>query len=133
VLNLRERWRLSILARVLRVLTKRDRKKIIAIAIIQICMSFLDLLGVLMIGLLGALAVNGIGTGNQSGTVATILKFLNVSDLSFQTQALFSSLEESCFFSAEGELLFQQIWLLDCSHSHSYLSKAKPPKKCFMP
>lgn len=88
MLNLRERWRLSILARVLRVLTKRDRKKIIAIAIVQICMSFLDLLGVLMIGLLGALAVNGIGTGNQSGTVASVLKFLKVSELSFQTQAL---------------------------------------------
>ena len=88
MVNLRERWRLSILARVLRVLTKRDRKKIIAIAIVQICMSFLDLLGVLTIGLLGALAVNGIGTGNQSGTVATVLKFLNVSELSFQTQAL---------------------------------------------
>lgn len=85
---MRERWRLSILARVLRVLTKRDRKKIIAIAIVQICMSFLDLLGVLMIGLLGALAVNGIGTGNQSGTVASVLKFLKVSELSFQTQAL---------------------------------------------
>jgi len=88
VLNLRERWRLSILARVLRVLTKHDRKKIIAIAIVQICMSFLDLLGVLTIGLLGALAVNGIGTGNQSGTIATVLKFLNVYDLSFQTQAI---------------------------------------------
>ena len=88
MLNLRERWRLSVLARVLRVLTKRDRKKIVAIAIVQICMSFLDLLGVLTIGLLGALTVNGIGTGNQSGTIASVLKFLNVSDLSFQTQAL---------------------------------------------
>ena len=90
MLNLRERWRLSILARVLRVLTKRDRKKIIAITIVQICMSFLDLLGVLMIGLLGALAANGIGNGSGSGseTVATVLKFLNISDLSFQTQAL---------------------------------------------
>lgn len=88
MLNLRERWRLSILARVLRVLTKRDRKKIIAITIVQICMSFLDLLGVLMIGLLGALAANGIGNGNGSETVATVLKFLNISDLSFQTQAL---------------------------------------------
>lgn len=88
MLNLRERWRLSILARVLRVLTKRDRKKIIAIAIVQICMSFLDLLGVLTIGLLGALAVNGIGAGNQSGTVASVLKFLNISELPFQTQTL---------------------------------------------
>lgn len=126
MVNLRERWRLSILARVLRVLTTRDRKKIIAIAIVQICMSFLDLLGVLTIGLLGALAVNGIGTGNQSGTVATVLKFLNVSDLSFQTQALVLGIcavvlfvgrtvlsifftRRILFFSVGGELLFQQI------------------------
>lgn len=88
MLNLRERWRLSILGRVSHVLTKSDRKKMLAIAIIQICLSFLDLLGVLTIGLLGALAVNGIATGNQSGTVASVLKFLNVSELSFQTQAL---------------------------------------------
>ena len=63
--DLRKRWQLSILGRVSRILTKSDRKKMIAIAIIQICLSFLDLLGVLTIGLLGALAVNGIQTGIQ--------------------------------------------------------------------
>ena len=88
MVNLRERWRVSILGRVSSILTKSDRKKMLAIAVIQICLSFLDLLGVLTIGLLGALAVNGIGTGNQSGTVASVLRFLNVSELSFQTQAL---------------------------------------------
>lgn len=86
--DLRKRWQLSILGRVSRILTKSDRKKMIAIAIIQICLSFLDLLGVLTIGLLGALAVNGIQTGIQSGSVATVLQFLHVSELSFQAQAL---------------------------------------------
>ena len=86
--DLRKRWQLSILGRVSRILTKSDRKKMIAIAIIQICLSFLDLLGVLTIGLLGALAVNGIQTGIQSGNVATVLQFLHVSELSFQAQAL---------------------------------------------
>lgn len=86
--ELRKRWQLSILGRVSSILTKSDRKKMIVIAIIQICLSFLDLLGVLTIGLLGALAVNGIETGIQSGSVATVLQFLHVSELSFQAQAL---------------------------------------------
>ena len=85
---LRKRWRLSILGRMSGILTRSDRKKMVAIAIIQICLSFLDLLGVLTIGLLGALAVNGFENGIQSGKVATVLQFFQLSELSFQAQAL---------------------------------------------
>jgi ABC-type multidrug transport system fused ATPase/permease subunit len=79
---------LSTLARVVRILAKSDRKKIIAIAIVQICMSFLDLMGVLLIGFLGALAVAGIESEKQSTGVTTVLRFLQLSESSFQTQVL---------------------------------------------
>ncbi len=95
---LRERWRQSILGRISSVLTSSDRKKMIAIAIIQICLSFLDLLGVLTIGLLGALAVNGFETGIQSGKVATLLQFFQLSELSFQAQALTLGTSAVIFF-----------------------------------
>jgi ABC-type multidrug transport system fused ATPase/permease subunit len=95
---LRERWRQSILGRISSVLTSSDRKKMIAIAIIQICLSFLDLLGVLTIGLLGALAVNGFETGIQSGKVATLLQFFQLSELSFQAQALTLGASAVIFF-----------------------------------
>ena len=88
MLNLRNRWQLSVLGRIFRILSKPDRRKIMIISVIQICLSFLDLLGVLTIGLLGALAVTGIETGKPGGKVSTVLRFMHVSDLSFQAQAM---------------------------------------------
>lgn len=86
MINFRERSQLSILMQVMRILTKSDKRKIIAIAIVQICMSFLDLLGVLLIGLLGALAISGVNSVEQSYSVTAVLRFLRVSESSFETQ-----------------------------------------------
>ena len=51
--------------RVLRVwnlLSPRDHKKIVLIAGVQILSGLLDLIGVMLIGVIGALAVSGFGT-----------------------------------------------------------------------
>ena len=50
-------------------------------------MSFLDLLGVLTIGLLGAVAVGGISSSNPGSRVSEVLRILHISETSFQTQA----------------------------------------------
>lgn len=85
------RWGQSAFGRALRVLNKSDQKKLSIVIVIQIFMGALDLLGVVAIGLLGALSVTEI-QGNQPGIrVSSALSFLNVSNSSYQTQALILS------------------------------------------
>lgn len=81
-------WQRSTLTRSFNVLSRRDRRKIAAIAILQVCMGALDLLGVLAIGLLGALSVTGIQSREPSDRVNSILKFLQFDTFTFQEQVL---------------------------------------------
>jgi len=87
VTNLRDRWQRSTINRSIRVLSARDQRKIIAVTILQICLGFLDLLGVLVVGLLGALSVTGVQSAQPGNRVSLVLKLLHISDLSFQSQA----------------------------------------------
>jgi ATP-binding cassette, subfamily B, bacterial PglK len=83
---MRARWRKSAFGRSMRVLSRTDQKKIILIAILQIFMSILDLLGVLAIGLLGALSVSGLQSEKPGERIASVLEFLHISEETFQTQ-----------------------------------------------
>ena len=73
-------------ARVWKLLSKSDRRKILIIAVIQIFLGFLDLLGVIFIGAIGVLAVNGFGTQQPSNGVDRFLNLLNLTELSLQSQ-----------------------------------------------
>lgn len=86
-MKLLDRWESSALARSARTLSHADRRKLILISILQVLMSFLDLLGVLVIGLLGAVAVSGMESGRPASRVGSILKMLHLSDASLQRQA----------------------------------------------
>ena len=81
------RLRNSLLSRAIRVLTRADRRKIIAITILQILMGGLDLLGVIAIGLLGALSVTGLQSSNPGNRVSAALKILHIEGATFQEQA----------------------------------------------
>lgn len=85
LLNMR-RIRLSTVFRSFEVLNKADKRKILAIALIQISLSILDLAGVALIGLLGALSVSGIQSGRSQGRVSEIITSLGMENLAFQTQ-----------------------------------------------
>jgi ABC-type multidrug transport system fused ATPase/permease subunit len=82
------RWKQSSLVRAIRVLSRTDRHKVIAITIVQILLSGLDLLGVMAIGLLGALSVSGIQSRTPGNQVQTVLGILHIQNVSFQSQAL---------------------------------------------
>ena len=71
----------------MRVLSRNDQRKVIAVTILQICMGALDLLGVIAIGLLGALSVTGLQSHKPGDRVNEALRILHVSHMSFQTQA----------------------------------------------
>ena len=85
--SLRGRWHKSTIGRSVRVLSLSDQRKIVAVAILQICLGALDLLGVLVIGLLGALSVSGIQSGEPGDRVDSVLQILRISGMPFQRQA----------------------------------------------
>ena len=87
MIKLPGRWRQSAIVRSMQVLSRSDQRKVIAVAIVQICMAALDLLGVVAIGLLGALSVTGLQSNPPGDRVASALRLLHISESTFQTQA----------------------------------------------
>ena len=85
---LMRKFKSSTLARAIKILPKRDRKKILAVAILQVSLGFLDLAGVAVIGVIGALAINGVSATGPGNRVGELLKFLHLGSYNLQTQAL---------------------------------------------
>jgi ABC-type multidrug transport system fused ATPase/permease subunit len=85
---IQKRWSVSAFGRSMRVLSPKDQKKVIAAAFLQVSMGALDLLGVAAIGVLGALSVSNLQSQTSGDRVSGVLKFLNISELTFQNQAL---------------------------------------------
>ena len=80
------RWENSSLRRALRILSPTDQRKIFLVSILQIILGFLDLLGVLAIGLLGTLSVSGLESNVQGDGVSKVLRILRIQNYEFQTQ-----------------------------------------------
>jgi ABC-type branched-subunit amino acid transport system ATPase component len=76
----------STVIRSIKVLPVSDRPKIIAVIVLQITLGFLDLFGVAVIGVLGALAVTGVQSLEPGNRVSDVLEFLNLENFSFQSQ-----------------------------------------------
>ncbi len=76
----------SVIRRSLKILTKNDRKKLKLVIGIQIVLGGLDLIGVALVGLLGALAVTGVQSRQPGSRINALLTQLNISDMLFQQQ-----------------------------------------------
>jgi ABC-type multidrug transport system fused ATPase/permease subunit len=77
----------SMILRSLKLISKRDRRKIGIVLFIQIGLGLLDLAGVAAVGILGALAVNGVASREPGNRMFAILSALNLESQSLQTQA----------------------------------------------
>jgi ABC-type multidrug transport system fused ATPase/permease subunit len=77
----------SVIARSVRILSLSDRKKIIAVVAIQISFGLLDLAGVALVGILGALAITGVQARGPGDRVSMVLEFLRLDDNTLQSQA----------------------------------------------
>jgi ABC-type multidrug transport system fused ATPase/permease subunit len=74
-------------------LDKSTKIAIVMFSSMQILLTFLDLLGVALLGLVGAISISGVQSGKFSPTIREILEFLMISDFTFQEQvALLASL-----------------------------------------
>ena len=64
--------------RALRIFSAQDRRKIGIVTVVQIFLGILDLIGVAIIGVLGALAINGIQSRSAGDRVSQVLSLLQL-------------------------------------------------------
>jgi uncharacterized membrane protein len=79
-------FRENTILRSFRILDVRDQNRLKLVGIAQISLGFLDFFGVALIGLIGAIAVNGIKSETPNQYIQEFTRYLNISDLTFQTQ-----------------------------------------------
>ena len=77
---------LAITRECLLVLNSRDRRIFWFIVAIQCFLALLDLIGVVIIGIVGSLSIQGIQSKTPQGKTLSVLEFLNISDFPLQTQ-----------------------------------------------
>lgn len=77
----------SVLIRSLKLLGKQDRRKVTFVILAQIFMGFLDLVGVALIGIIGALAISGVQSRVPGDRVSWVLALFNLENSTLQMQA----------------------------------------------
>ena len=68
--------------------TLRQRKKLLALGIIQVLLGLIDITAVAILALLGKIAVTGIQSRQSSGVTLSILQSLGIENIGIQKQAL---------------------------------------------
>jgi ABC-type bacteriocin/lantibiotic exporter with double-glycine peptidase domain len=69
-----------------KLLSRRDKKVLGLISVIQVFLSLLDLLGLALMGILGALSINGIQSRNTGSRVSIFLEIVGIEGFEFQAQ-----------------------------------------------
>jgi ABC-type multidrug transport system fused ATPase/permease subunit len=65
-----------------------DQKKIIAVTLVQIALSLLDLVGVALIGIIGAISITGIQSAKPGNKTSLVLRVLHLGNFSFYNQII---------------------------------------------
>ena len=81
----------------LRLLPKGDKTKFVVVMMIQFLLGILDLLGVAIIGVIGALSIAGINSGVPGDRTLKILSYLHLNSISFQGQVALLGLGAALF------------------------------------
>ena len=82
----KETGRYILFRRALSVLSISDRRKIVLLIFLQIFFGLLDLAGVILIGVLGAISVQSVGNQNNQGNTESILAWLHLANQPIETQ-----------------------------------------------
>jgi len=77
---------IAIVRKCFRLISRKEIFKIKLVALAQLILSFVDLLSVAALGLVGSLTVYGIQSKGAEGNALTILQFLKLDSVSFQKQ-----------------------------------------------
>ena len=70
----------------LKLLSSRDRALLILVVLLTVLLAVLDLIGVLLIGVIGSLSISGVSNGKAGDRVSLVLQFLQLEKLSFEKQ-----------------------------------------------
>ncbi len=90
--TLRKIFSRTTIVRAARVLSVQDRRKVLLVIALQISFGLLDLAGVAIVGVLGALAVSGVQGQLPGNRVSQVLAIFRLEDFSLQTQVTFLGL-----------------------------------------
>ena len=85
-------WRGSSIYKAAFILTSKDRRKLIVISLAQVITGLLDLVGVILIGTLGALSVQGLESKVAGNKVSLIMRLLGINHFSLQLQVAYLGL-----------------------------------------
>jgi ABC-type multidrug transport system fused ATPase/permease subunit len=81
-----QNYKKSVFQRCYSVLSTNERSRLKLLLLIQVSLALLDLVGVALIGVLGALAVRGVQSTQPGDRIQQILEFFKLSEQSFQFQ-----------------------------------------------
>ena len=81
-----DNWSQSVLKRSINLLSRSDQRKVYLVAVIQIFVAFLDLIGIAIMGILGSLIINGISYKGPGDRISNVLNLIGISENSFQVQ-----------------------------------------------
>jgi ABC-type multidrug transport system fused ATPase/permease subunit len=80
------KFKLSGLVKSFNLFSKRDQSKVWRLLVFQMLLGFMDLVGVGLIGVLGALSVRGVQSERPGDRVSSILRLLHIDSMVFQSQ-----------------------------------------------
>lgn len=81
-----QKYQRNVIWKSLQVLPKSDRRKMPLVFFAQLVLSIMDLVGVAIIGIVGALAVNGIKSSAPGNRVSSVLELFHLDKLAIQQQ-----------------------------------------------
>jgi ABC-type multidrug transport system fused ATPase/permease subunit len=92
-----QQFKNSVVGRSVKTLTKSDQKKIVFVIVTQVFLSLLDLAGIALFGILGALAVNGVQAKSPGNRVSAVLEALHLENLGLREQAIVIGVSAALF------------------------------------
>ena len=78
------------------VLPAGDKRKILTVCFVQVSLSFLDLLGVALVGVIGALSISGIRGSETGNRTSQVLTFLKLGSVGFYNQVVILAVVAVC-------------------------------------
>lgn len=89
---------MRIIRRSLKLLTVRDKKVLGLIVVTQAILGVFDLIGVALVGIIGALSINGVQSREAGDRVGGVLSFLQIEGYEFQKQVAILGILATSFF-----------------------------------
>ena len=120
----RRRWQTSTIGRSSRVLSRSDRRKVLAVVILQISFGLLDLLGVAVIGVIGALAITGVQSQEPGNRVSAALSLIHLENQPLQIQVAILGIAAACLLIGKTvfSIVFTRRTLFFLSRRGAHLS-----------